>query len=74
MFYPAFLLLYLEPISHAPDGLNILRLCGIELDFLTNLFDMHSYCGNVSDGIHIPDFPEQFFLRVYMVWILGQKS
>ena len=42
--------------------------------FLTDLLDVHGDCGNITDGIHIPDFPEQFFLGIHMVGIFREKS
>ena len=34
---------------------------------------MHCNGRDISDGIHIPDFPEEFFLRINMVRIFRQK-
>ena len=62
--------LYLKPIPHSPDSLNILRLCCIKLDLLSYLFNMHCYSGNISNGFHIPDFGEKLFFCKYMVGIL----
>ena len=62
--------LYLKPIPHSPDSLNILRLCCIKLNLLSNLFNMHCYSCNISNGFHIPDFGEKLFFCKYMVGIL----
>ena len=35
---------------------------------------MHGDCGNITDGIHIPDLPEQFILGKYVVRVLRQKG
>ena len=66
--------LYLKPIPHSPDSLNILRLCCIKLDLLSYLFNMHCYSGNISNGFHIPDFGEKLFFCKYMVGILCQEG
>ena len=66
--------LYLKSVSYTPDCLNILWFCGIVLNLLTNLLNVNGDCCNVSDGIHIPDFAEQLFLGIYMVWMLRKES
>ena len=55
------------------DCFYILRFVGVHLDLFADLLDMHGNCCNISDGFHIPDFPEQFFLCKHMVWIFCQK-
>ena len=69
-----FYLLYFKPISDTPDRLNILWLGSIELYLLADLLDMHRHCGDIADGIHIPDLTEQFFLGIYMVRILRMRE
>ena len=71
LFYFA---LYFKPVSHTPDCLDILRVRRIVLYLLSDLLDMHGHRGDISDGFHIPDFAEQFFLRVYMVRMPGQEG
>ena len=64
--------LNLYPTPH--DCFYILRFVGVHLDLFADLLDMHGNCCNISDGFHIPDFPEQFFLCKHMVWIFCQKG
>ena len=67
-------ILYLKPVPHAPDRLNILRLRRVKLNLLTDLFNMHGHRGDVADGLHVLDFRKQLFLCEYMVGILGQEG
>ena len=66
--------LNLEAVPNTPNRLNILGLCGILFNLLTDLFDMHCNGGNVTDGVHIPDLSEQFFLGKHMIGILCQEG
>ena len=50
--------LHLKPISHTPNGFNILRLRRIILNLFTNFLDMDGNGCNITDRIHIPNFPE----------------
>ena len=67
------MILRFKPIPHAPYSLNILGLRSAELDFLPYLLNMHSHCGDVTDGLHVPDFPEQFLFCENPVGILGKE-
>ena len=71
-----FFLLYsdLKPISHAPDRLDVLGFGGVFLDLLADLLDMYGDGGDISDGLHIPDLPEELFLRKYMVRIFRKEG
>ena len=50
--------LQFKAVPHSPNRLDILRLIRVQLHFLTNLFNMHRYCCNISNGFHIPNFTE----------------
>lgn len=52
----------LEPVADTPDGFNILRLRGVKFNLLADFLDVYGDSGNITDGIHIPDFTEQLFL------------
>ena len=71
---PSVLLLHFKSISHAPDRLDILGMCGIKLHFFTDLLDMHCNSSNITDRIHITDLSEQFLLGKNIVGILGQEG
>ena len=74
--YPSADCSHFKAVSHAPDGLDVLRIRGIVFNFLTDLFDVYRYRRNISDAVHVPDLAEQLFLGKHMIRILrkeGQK-
>ena len=64
---------YLEPVSDAPDGFNVLWFGRGIFYFFADFFDVYGNGSNISDGFHFPDFPEKLFFCKYMVWIFRQK-
>ena len=66
--------LHLKPISHTPNGLDVLGLGGVSFNLLTNLLNVYGYGSDITDGIHIPNFAEQFFLGVYVVRVLCKEG
>ena len=61
--------LHLKTVSYAPDSLYILRFRCVILYLLSDFFDVHCDCRNITYGIHIPDFSEKLILCIYMIWI-----
>lgn len=43
-----------EAIPHAPDGLNILRPVGVELDLIPDVLDVDGDGGHIANGLHPP--------------------
>lgn len=43
-----------EAIPHAPDGLNVLRPVGVELDLIPDVLDVDGDGGHIADGLHPP--------------------
>lgn len=52
--------LHLKAVPYTPNRLNVLRVGGVKFNFLTNFLNMNGNRCNVADGIHIPNFAEQF--------------
>ena len=65
--------LYLKPVPDTPDCLDILRFGGFEFDLFPDLLNMHRDCGNIPDGLHIPDLAEQFFFGIYVIGVLRKE-
>ena len=66
------IVLLFKSIPHTPNCFDILRIRSIKFNLLTNLFNMNGNGRNVTDRIHIPDFTEEFFFRIYMIRIFSK--
>ena len=73
LIFQSLVSLYLKPVPDTPDCLDILRFGGFEFDLFPDLLNMHRDCGNIPDGIHIPDLAEQFFFGIYVIGVLRKE-
>lgn len=64
---------HLKAVSHSPDRFDILRLGCVILYLLTYLLYMDRNRGDIADGLHIPDFLKDLFLRKHMIRVLRQE-
>ena len=67
-------ILNLKAVPHAPDRLDVLRLGGVELDLLADLFDVDGDGGDVADRVHVPDFAEELVLGEDMIRVFGEEG
>ena len=65
---------YLEPVSDAPDGFNVLWFGRGIFYFFADFFDVYGNGCNVTDRFHFPNLLKEFFFGVNMVWMFCQKG
>ena len=69
-----FFTLHFKAVADPPYGFNVLGLRRIHLNLLPDLLDMNRNRRNIPDGLHVPDFREQLFLRIDMVGMSGDQT